>query len=200
MGVTRFLLFIIASFSFSFAAHAKSNPNGDLYCIASIVKAEANGESKTGKAYVAGAIKERIKRGYAKSACGLSGFAHRKAPYSDDVMAASRAARANGVTHFHSYRNKRTSNASWSVKKDKHGNYTWAFVAKIGGHWFFNAPPYAKARAPYEYDGEEELNEMWKTSVETPEEEAMAEAGEQYFPADPEPRDDDFDDGDVMEI
>lgn len=198
MVVTRLYLFIMMSLGIPLAAQAAVDD--EIYCMASIIKAEANGESNAGKAYVGGTIKERIKRGYGKSACKLSGFARRKGPYSEAVISAAQKAKPNGITHFHSYKSQRTSNASWSVKKDKKGKFIWTFVVKEGGHWFFNAPSYAKASSFVLVSDDFPTGDDWKYSVETPEEEAMVKAGEQYFPAELEPSDEWYENTDILSI
>lgn len=152
-GFILFLVGILLCVSSAEASWCQSSAN--LSCMKNAINGEARGEGYNGMLMVGKTIATRMARGYKSSVCAVVGGAAfaTKSNYPSSG-AINKKANANiqkaaevacqladqGVSHFHSFKNKYA--VAWAKK--------FAFVAKIGGHYFFNAPDYVKRF--YEYD------------------------------------------------
>jgi hypothetical protein len=149
------LFFVVAFLSYSNAAANWCDDRANLSCMKNAINGEARGEGYNGMLMVGKTIATRLARGYRSSVCAVVGgaaFATKSSfPSSGainleanaNIKKAAEMACALGdqnVSHFHSFKNKFA--VSWAKK--------FTFVAKIGGHYFFNAPSYVKRF--YEYD------------------------------------------------
>ena len=112
-----------------------------LQCLAEAIQGEARGEPEEGKIFVGRVIITRVKQGYGQNYCSVvyakRQFAPAKKPSKKSFAAAVKSEKLgpNGVTHFHSYKNQRTSLAGFSrsSKCTPRG--------RVGGHWGFTCPP-----------------------------------------------------------
>lgn len=117
------------------ALNTDVTPN--LRCLAEAIHGEARGESDEGKVFVGRVIMTRMKDGYGKSYCDVVYAKRQFAPRTSINSEALRAAKKseelgpNGVTHFHSYKQKSTTKAGFSRSKN------CRYKTKIGGHWGF---------------------------------------------------------------
>jgi short-subunit dehydrogenase len=158
----RFILTLVSMLCLSEGALAANwcASNANLTCMKNALNGEARGEGYNGMLMVGKTIATRMARGYKNSVCSVvngAGYATKsnypskgqanKTANSNIAKAALAACKMGdqGVTHFHSYSKKITTKAPWSKK--------FAFVGKVGHHYFFNAPMYAKAS--YELDSED---------------------------------------------
>lgn len=148
------LLFAVTLFSFSsWASWCGSSSN--FNCMKDAINGEARGEGYNGMLWVGKTIATRMARGYKSSVCAVvSGAAFATKSNYPTSGAANQQANANienaaeiacqmgdeSVSHFHSFKDKYA--VPWAKK--------FAFVAKVGNHYFFNAPLGVKRF--YEYD------------------------------------------------
>jgi hypothetical protein len=145
-GFVLFFVATLVSFS-SFADWCGSDSN--FNCMRHAINGEARGEGYSGMIMVGKTIATRMARGYKSSVCSVvSGAAFATKTSYPSTGAANKKANANikkaaevacelgdqSVSHFHSFKDKYA--VSWAKK--------FTFVAKVGAHYFFNAPNYVK--------------------------------------------------------
>ena len=105
--------------------------------MAEAIHGEARGEPVKGQIFVGQVILTRLKRGYGTDICKVvyarRQFAPKKKPTKASYRSAKKAIKKgpNGVTHFHSYKRRKTSKAIFSNSK----KCTYAY--KVGNHWGF---------------------------------------------------------------
>ena len=159
------LLLILSCFShLSFGANWCAS-NANLACMKNAINGEARGEGYNGMLMIGKTIATRMARGYKSSVCKVvSGAAFATKSSYPTSGAANKAANANiakaaqkacamgdqGVTHFHSFKNKFAT--KWSKK--------FSYVGKVGRHYFFNAPSYVKAAYEMDQDGDAMLDQL----------------------------------------
>jgi hypothetical protein len=106
-----------------------------LKCLAEAIHGEARGESHTGKLFVGRVVMTRVDRGFAPNICSVVYAKYQFAPRRDfgraSLNAAIEAKRRgpNGITHFHSYSNRKTPSASFSISPQ------CVFKTRVGRHW-----------------------------------------------------------------
>lgn len=143
------VLFFVATF-FSFSSLADwCDASANFNCMKDAINGEARGEGYNGMLMVGKTIATRMARGYKSSVCSVVGGAAfaTKSSYPStgainkkanaNIKKAAEVACALGdqyVSHFHSFKDKYA--VSWAKK--------FKFVAKVGAHYFFNAPNYVK--------------------------------------------------------
>lgn len=114
-----------------------SSDNRQLRCMAEAIHGEARGEPVNGQIFVGQVILTRVKQGYGRDVCSVvyakRQFAPKKYPSKASYRAAQKAMYRgpNGVTHFHSYKRRRTRRAVFSVSEK------CKYAYKIGNHWGF---------------------------------------------------------------
>lgn len=143
------LFFAVTLLSFTSASANWCEASANFTCMKNAINGEARGEGYGGMLMVGKTIATRMARGYKSSVCNTvngaafatksnypsSGAVNQKA--NSNIAKAAEIACSlgdQGVSHFHSFKNKYA--VSWAKK--------FTFVAKIGGHYFFNAPNYVK--------------------------------------------------------
>lgn len=132
--VTGILLLILCNCS-SIPDSNLSVADRQLKCLAEAIHGEARGEPKKGKVFVGRVVLTRVRLGFAPNVCTVVYSKKQFAPRSDfnqeSLNAAIEAQRRgpNGVTHFHSYSEKRNPDAAFSTSM--HCQYK----TKVGGHW-----------------------------------------------------------------
>lgn len=118
------------------STHKKHNPQ--LSCLAQAIHGEARGEDEAGRVLVGRVIATRVQRGYGKNYCEVVHAKKQFAPkknYTPRSFASAQKAHQlgpNGVTHFHSYTQKKTPKASFSLSPK------CTYTGKVGGHWTFS--------------------------------------------------------------
>lgn len=121
-------------------------PKKQLMCLAEAIHGEARGESEEGKIFVGRVIITRVKNGYGKNYCDVvyskRQFAPKKNPERSSLQAARKSQQLgpNGITHFHSYKNQKTSAAVFSTASQCTPR------GKIGSHWGFTCFEYGTRR------------------------------------------------------
>lgn len=111
--------------------------SNQLRCLAEAIHGEARGEPEEGKLFVGRVVATRVQYGYGKNYCEVVYAKNQFAPKKDFNSVSMSAAKKshklgpNGITHFHSYNNRRTSKASFSTSPK------CTYTGKIGGHWGF---------------------------------------------------------------
>lgn len=115
----------------------KKHP-AQLRCLAEAIHGEARGESEEGQLLVGRVVATRVQKGYGKNYCDVvhakKQFAPRKNFTPRSYASAQKAHQLgpNGVTHFHSYSQKTTPRASFSLSPK------CKYAGKVGGHWTFS--------------------------------------------------------------
>lgn len=108
-----------------------------LRCLAQAIHGEARGEPEAGKLLVGRVVATRLQYGYGKNYCDVVHAKRQFAPKKHYNEASWQAAQKshkmgpNGVTHFHSYRERVTPKASFSSSPQ------CKYKGKVGGHWTF---------------------------------------------------------------
>jgi len=143
------LLGIALLFSSQGFASNWCSASANMTCMKNAINGEARGEGYNGMLMVGKTIATRMARGYKSTVCAVvsgaafatkssyptSGAANKTA--NENIKKAAEVACKLGdqdVSHFHSFKNKYA--VSWAKK--------FAFVGKVGAHYFFNAPDYVK--------------------------------------------------------
>lgn len=109
-----------------------------LRCLAQAIHGEARGEAEAGKLLVGRVVATRLLYGYGKNYCDVVNAKRQFAPKKHYNEASWQAAQKshklgpNGITHFHSYKERVTPRASFSSSPQ------CTYKGKIGGHWTFS--------------------------------------------------------------
>ncbi len=140
-GLNFILLITIACLAQGCSTLREEETAGTSYkqmmCLAEAIHGEARGETEEGKIFVGRVIVTRVQSGFGKNYCDVvyskRQFAPKKRPQHASVKAAKKSLQlgANGVTHFHSYKKQRSSNAGFSIAPH------CVARGKVGGHWGF---------------------------------------------------------------
>lgn len=135
------LLLTTACSSFHASENAARGSRGQhpthLRCLAQAIHGEARGEAEEGKLLVGRVIATRVHYGYGKNYCEVVNAKRQFAPqknFNSASMAAAKKSHSlgpNGITHFHSYTNRTTPKASFSMSPQ------CKYKGKVGGHWTF---------------------------------------------------------------